>query len=125
MKRKNTHSKIPLLRAEYYHADRFDFVQCCMQYVAHGQATPTLDLESYFQIIKKGADLDLLHLEIQSDAGHVVEGALAQVEPVQLVGGGVLIAHSAHISTGGDLLARKEQRELIRPGTKISTKSKR
>jgi len=37
----------------------------------------------------------------------VVEGTLGEVEPNKLVSGGILIAHSAHMSTGGNLLIKK------------------
>jgi hypothetical protein len=46
---------------------------------------------------------DGLKLEIQANAGNVVQRALSQVEPLQLMGEGILIAHSALISTRWNL----------------------
>lgn len=47
--------------------------------------------------------LEGLELEIKSDIGNIVEGALGQVEPNKLVGGRILIANSADVSTGRNL----------------------
>ena len=51
--------------------------------------------------------LKRLELEIKSDIGNIVEGALGQVEPNKLVSGRILVTHSAHVSTGGNLLMGK------------------
>jgi len=48
-------------------------------------------------------NLEGLELEIKSDIGNIVQGALAQVEPNKLVGGRILISNSADVSTGGNL----------------------
>ena len=44
-----------------------------------------------------------LELEIESDVGDVVERTSGQVEPHQLVAGGILIAHSADVCSGRNL----------------------
>lgn len=48
-------------------------------------------------------DLDLLELEIQSDIGNIVEGALPEVKPHDLVGAGILIANRANTCTRRNL----------------------
>jgi hypothetical protein len=47
--------------------------------------------------------LDRVQLEIQANRRNIVQGSLPQVEPLQLVGGGVLKANRADLSTRGNL----------------------
>lgn len=48
----------------------------------------------FFLLRKRNFQLKTLHFEIKADIGDVVKGTLGQIEPHQLVGGGILVADS-------------------------------